>query len=148
MPFKKGDRVHCRKLEETGVVLEVLRNGNYKVAIGVLNLECRENELRKLERWEKEEAGPKPSTSKRRAKGTPARSRSVDLHGMRVEEALALVETVLDEALRGNADSVEIVHGVGTGRLKAAVHRYLRGLAVVKRYRVDEKNPGATWVYF
>jgi DNA mismatch repair protein MutS2 len=67
---------------------------------------------------------------------------------MRVEEALALVEKRLNEALLSEIDSLEIIHGVGTGRLKVAVHQYLGGLGVVKHYKLDEGNPGTTWVYF
>jgi DNA mismatch repair protein MutS2 len=67
---------------------------------------------------------------------------------MTVEEALRLVEARLNEALLKEIDSLEIIHGLGTGRLKAAVHKYLSALSVVKHFKLDETNPGTTWVYF
>src|SRR5690606_13724097 len=55
-----------------------------------------------------------------------ARSR-VDLRGQRVDEALAEVTRLIDDALQANLDRVEILHGKGTGALRQAIHEYLAG---------------------
>lgn len=148
MPFKKHDRVYSKRLETGGVVLDALKTGIYKVAIGNLSVECREDDLTPLKSWQVGGVKPKASKAQRgRAKG-PARSRSVDLHGMNVDEALSLVERTLNEALMANLDSLEIIHGIGTGRLKSAVQRYLAATPTVKRFKLDDGNPGTTWAYF
>ncbi|MCL5269330.1 MAG: Smr/MutS family protein [bacterium] len=49
----------------------------------------------------------------------------IDLHGMRVEEALALVDRALDQAVVNHLRQVKIIHGFGTGRVREAVRRML-----------------------
>lgn len=56
----------------------------------------------------------------------------VKVVGMRVDEALPLVEKAVDQALVSGQPQIEIIHGSGTGRLKSAIREYLKGLGVVK----------------
>jgi DNA mismatch repair protein MutS2 len=72
----------------------------------------------------------------------------VDLHGLRVEDAIVRVVTEIDHALRRDADRVEIVHGKGSGRLKEAIHRHLASMPGITTFRLDPRNPGVTWVVF
>ncbi len=51
---------------------------------------------------------------------------SIDLRGMRIEEALRLLEQYLDNALMSSANHLRIVHGKGTGVLRNAVKKKLR----------------------
>ena len=50
---------------------------------------------------------------------------TIDLHGYHVEEALAALDRFLDDAILGELDRVQIIHGIGTGRLRNAIHEYL-----------------------
>jgi DNA mismatch repair protein MutS2 len=83
----------------------------------------------------------KPVKDKRRLE-------SIDLHGLTVVEALSAVEKRVNDAILADLDRLEIVHGVGTGALLKAVHQYLSGLSVVEKFRLDDLNPGVTYVYF
>jgi len=56
----------------------------------------------------------------------PAAARELKIIGLRVEEALPLVEKAIDEALLGGLRELEVIHGAGTGRLRKAVRDYLR----------------------
>lgn len=76
------------------------------------------------------------------------RVREVDLHGLRVDEALSRIDEVLDDALRGGASGVVFVHGRSGGRLKGALHARLGAIAAVKGFRLDPRNLGATIVSF
>ena len=55
--------------------------------------------------------------------------------GLRVDEALPLVDRLLDQAVLNGAEHVDIIHGVGTGRLKKAVWEHL------KRHGAGEGTP-------
>lgn len=152
MPYKKHDRVYHQKLKKDGVVVDVLKTGLLKVALGNVIVECREADLISMRKGVGG-APPIPSIKSRAAVPSrkmkrPPASTKCDLHGMRVEEALRVVEAKVNEALLAEIDSVEIIHGVGTGALRYAVHGYLKGLSVVKHFKIDEHNPGTTWVYF
>ncbi|MBX3730857.1 MAG: Smr/MutS family protein [Candidatus Sumerlaeia bacterium] len=75
----------------------------------------------------------------------------LDLHGYRVDEALAALDRYLDRALLADYPHVRIVHGTGEGRLYRAVHEFLRGCRHVKRFRFgtpDEGGGGCTIVEF
>ncbi len=64
------------------------------------------------------------------------------LVGKRVEEALDLLEAYLDKAIDSNFDTVNVVHGRGTGQLRKAVHEYLRKSSTIKSYRLAENQEG------
>jgi len=75
----------------------------------------------------------------------------IDLHGFRVEEALAAIDKYLDRALMADYPYVRIVHGSGEGRLYRAVHEFLRTYKPVRKYRFansDEGGAGVTIVEF
>lgn len=52
-------------------------------------------------------------------------NRRIDLRGTRVEDALAQVTRLVDEAIAAGLDSVEILHGKGTGALRQAIRQNL-----------------------
>ncbi|MXZ05250.1 MAG: endonuclease MutS2 [Rhodothermaceae bacterium] len=68
----------------------------------------------------------------------------IDVRGLRVQEALAEVEKLVDQGMNANLPSVEIVHGVGTGALRSAIHEYLKAAEVVKEIECMDVNPGVT----
>jgi DNA mismatch repair protein MutS2 len=70
---------------------------------------------------------------------------SLNLIGLRVDEALPLVDRLLDQAVLNGAEHVDIIHGVGTGRLKKAVWEHLKRHGQVKELHADA-NPGVTVV--
>lgn len=70
----------------------------------------------------------------------------LDLHGHTVQEALASVERVLNRALLDDASSLRIIHGRSSQRIRLALHRWLRGIPTVRRFRIDPRNEGVTIV--
>jgi DNA mismatch repair protein MutS2 len=70
---------------------------------------------------------------------TPAR---VDVRGLRVDEAMALVEKALDDAARAGVGCLEIVHGLGTGALMSGLRGRLRELPHVKRVEAGGPRTG------
>ena len=72
----------------------------------------------------------------------------LDLHGVRVEEALERIDSFLNDATLAGLSSVRIMHGVGTGALRNASREYLSHHPLVKSVRRDESitNDSATVV--
>ncbi len=66
----------------------------------------------------------------------------VDLRGMRVDEALDVLEKRLDMASLRNIREITVIHGHGTGALKSAVREYLGDSPYVAKYRAGEQNEG------
>ncbi len=66
----------------------------------------------------------------------------IDLHGKRVEEAIADVERYLDDAVLAGLPEVRLIHGFGTLRLRDAIHRYLGKRPDVVRFATADPMSG------
>jgi DNA mismatch repair protein MutS2 len=64
----------------------------------------------------------------------PSAVRELKVIGLRVEEALPLVDRTIDEAFIGGLKELEVIHGAGTGRLRKAIREHLREHAFVKAF--------------
>jgi len=77
--------------------------------------------------------------------------KEIDLHGLRVHEALEVLERELETLNLAGAEEVRIVHGIGTGALMKAVREYLDTSPFVTRHEVcniGRGGIGATTAYF
>jgi DNA mismatch repair protein MutS2 len=148
-PISPNTKVQILSLKLEGTVVEQLKTGEYKVACGSMTLvrPAKDLEPLKADAWKKySHLANKKKYQADTLDEKPVQT--IDLHGMRVLEALAHIETFLDKALMADCGRVEIIHGVGTGALMQAVHEYLKKQSYVKRFHLDENNTGTTWVYF
>ncbi|MEN6627203.1 MAG: Smr/MutS family protein [Candidatus Sumerlaeia bacterium] len=66
----------------------------------------------------------------------------VDLHGLRVEDALEVAEKAVDQAIVGHLDRVKIIHGHGTGAVRKAVRLMLSRHPYVETYRFGSPMEG------
>jgi len=66
----------------------------------------------------------------------------ISLIGLRARAAIDQLERFLDTAARGDRSSVRIVHGVGSGALRRAVHDYLAGSPYCADFRLGEEGEG------
>jgi len=154
MPYSIGAEVRVTTIGKVGRVVSAARGGRYRVLIGAVEVACREQELE----------APSASAARRKTRepvfparhalaGLPsetdqARLGSIDLHGATVEEALRAVEERVDEALRAGLAHLDVIHGLGTGKVRHAVHHQLRGIGAVRHFEITPGNPGVTRVYF
>ena len=144
MSFAPGARVTVLTLNRTGTVEAVLRPGVYRVRMGALAATVRENDL-------------DPTAERTRTPRSPAARghvssdidlvSTIDLHGLTAEQARERVLAHVNDAILAGATRVEIVHGIGTGRLKTAVGETLRGVTAVRRLAPHPTNPGVTIAY-
>ncbi|MDP6540880.1 MAG: Smr/MutS family protein, partial [Planctomycetota bacterium] len=76
----------------------------------------------------------------------PGASARIDVRGQRVDEALARVERALDDAARLGSESLEIVHGIGTGALQSAIREHLQRLPHVHHFHGGDPEAGGAGV--
>jgi len=67
-----------------------------------------------------------------------------DLHGLTVEEALSRASQAVNDALLANLPHVRFIHGRSGGRIRGALHRWLRETPGIQGFRLDPRNPGVT----
>ncbi len=64
------------------------------------------------------------------------------MRGLYADEAKLQVEKYLDDACLAGLSKVYLIHGKGTGSLRAAIHRDLKGHSRVKSFRLGEQGEG------
>jgi len=67
---------------------------------------------------------------------------TVNLRGMRVEEGLSKVDEFIDQMLRIGEHAAYVLHGHGTGAMKAAVREHLALSPFVERSAPADKDDG------
>ena len=84
----------------------------------------------------------KINTADYRVSVTRSFSPELDLRGMTGDDAWFMTDKYLDNAKIAKVPSVTLVHGKGTGALKAALWRYLKGDPRVKSFRIGAYGEG------
>ena len=136
-----GDTVELLKLGTKASVLAINKDGSYQLQAGILKLTAKPDEVYLLENENPYKAKGRPAHSGREMK-MAAMSSEVDLRGMDSVEAITVLERYLDEAMRSNLGTVRIIHGKGTGALRAAVQQSLRKNKFVKKFRLGVYGEG------
>ena len=137
-----GDTVELLKLGTKASVIEIKKDGSLQLQAGILKMTAKPDEVYLLE-FENpyKQKAPRPAHSGREMKMSAPAS-EVDLRGMDSVEAICVMERFMDEAMRGNAHNVRIIHGKGTGTLRAAVHQALKKNKFVKTFRLGVYGEG------
>ena len=76
----------------------------------------------------------------------PAATREIKVIGLRVEEAIPLVDKAIDEAFLGGLKELEVIHGAGTGRLRQAIREHLQDHPLVKGFAPGGPGRGGNGV--
>lgn len=154
MPYSIGAEVRVTTIGKVGRVVSAGRGGRYRVLVGGIEVACREQDLEPpsaaaTRRMTRQPArGPAPAVASRPSEADRLRLGSIDLHGATVEEALRAVQVRLDEAIRAGLDHLDVIHGIGTGKVRHAVHQLLRSIGAVRHFEVTSDNRGVTRAYF
>ena len=119
-----GDSVEVLSLGQVGELLDLSADGTEaEVQMGSMRVRARVQDLRRVRRQEPDE--PPRSVVVLRPPDRGVVSQQLDMRGWRVEDALEELETYLNDAVLSGMSSVRILHGKGTGALRAAVRERL-----------------------
>ncbi len=152
-PIAVGDTVELSGVRTGATVLAVNGDGTLLLQAGKMKMTVKAAQVRLLETAEEVEKKKKQSDAARqRSSGavtlnTGARaSAELDIRGLETLEAESVVENYLDAASRAKLGSVTIIHGKGTGALRAAVHQMLKKNRQVKSFRLGRYGEGEAGV--
>ena len=138
--LRRGDEVLIVSLGKKAVLLEDPdRSGKVSVQAGIIKTKAAISDLQLIEE-KKNDATPKKSGYK----ATVSRDFKGEIHlrGMTGDEAWNAVDKYFDEALLCGFFTVRLVHGKGTGALKAALWKYLKTDKRVKSFRIGQFGEG------
>ncbi len=145
-PLKEGDNVLIFDIDKKGVVLSPADgSGRVLVQAGIIKTKVPVENLRLL----REAPPPEPRRSgvrTVRSKAAAPVQTEVDLRGMTVLDAEITLDQFIDAALLSGVNLVTIIHGKGTGALRAAVHQHLKGHPSIRTYRLGVYGEGETGV--
>lgn len=146
--IKIGMSVKIVNLDQKGNVLTLPdEEGNLMVQVGIMKVNANVNSLKAIA---EEKEKPKGRGNIRAAsKKAMEVSAQIDLRGQTLDEALMNVDKYLDDAYLGSLPQVTIIHGKGTGILRAGIMQMLKSHSHVKSYRsggFGEGGIGATIV--
>ena len=161
--IKIGDGVRVLSMNLNGTVSSLPNaRGELYVQMGILRSLVNIKDLELLEEASITGPGMEAPAGKKGGAGTGNRnatgagkikmsksfsvSPEINLIGMTVDEATPVLEKYLDDAYLAHLPQVRVVHGRGTGALKAAVHRQLKKLKYVKEFRLGTFGEGDTGV--
>lgn len=140
-----NDLVFVQSYGCNGTVLKALKNDKYSVQIGNATITIDKNNLKKLVNNNQN----KTLVSSKKANITlPKKSvkMSLDLRGMRYEDAHIEIDKYLDDALYAGLNQVSIIHGFGTGVIRELVQKTLKNNKNVESFRYGGNGEGGQGV--
>ena len=130
---KAGDQVKILTLGVEGTVLAPPdEKGEVRLQAGMMKFTAELSQLRLIR-----QAPAKEKTTVKAKTGMMTRTvkSECDVRGMNLEEALDAVSLYLDEAVLAGLNEVYVIHGKGTGILRAGIQQDLRKNKHVKSFR-------------
>jgi DNA mismatch repair protein MutS2 len=129
--LQPGDRVYMRDFDATGVISELYER-DALVAMGTVKVVVPRAELTAASpQRDMIDTNVVPRANARGSEGSAQlladdAPTEIDVRGMRVDEAMPLVDKALDSATLAGANELRIIHGKGTGQLGRGIREFLR----------------------
>jgi DNA mismatch repair protein MutS2 len=137
--IRVGDQVKLIGVGTMGTVLkEPDEKGMLYIQAGVMKLNMHMSEIENVLAPKKEVNTVTSKVFKSESQG----KLEVDIRGMNVDEGLMEIDKYLDDVFLSGLKEVSIIHGKGTGKLRAGVHEYLKRHTHVKSYRTGQFGEG------
>ncbi len=147
---KKGLNVFVTSLGKNGTIIAV--NGNdVTVQVGILKMNV---PAKKCLVTKAQPVSAEPESTKKRKKAgyshqmfvakSSSAKQEVDLRGMTLNEAIPVVDKAIDDALLAGISQLRLIHGKGTGALRAGLTAYLENNRFVKKLELASLETGGS----
>ena len=144
--IKVGDRVRLKGQDTVGEVLEI-SGTRHIIAFGSMITNVKLDKIEKISRSEYRAQNRQSQSSpgsyiedlqKRKLRFKP----NLDLRGKRAEEAIRMVQDLIDEAVMVESKELNILHGKGNGILRQMIREFLGTVDVVGSYHDEHPDRG------
>ncbi len=150
--LKVGDTVESRSLNLTGTIVEkndhkkelTIQSGILKTTVPLTDIILRiENKQNAQHNRNQPKKKKRPEDHRPTGNGGGSSHHQVvpeswsidcDVRGLTAEDAIGFIDKFLDDAMMSNVNTVNVIHGLGTGVLKKAIRTHLKGLPYVKNF--------------
>ncbi len=142
--LKIGDKVLIFDIDKKAEVLELPEKGQVLVQAGIIKTRVKLSNLRLLN---DEKVTVQRRPERKVTKNVTARAQTeIDLRGQTAIEAIIAVDQAIDSAILTNTKNLTVIHGKGTGVLRAEIHRHLKTHKAVKFFRLGTFGEGEAGV--
>ena len=142
-PLAKGDHVLIADIKTKGIVLSI-EGKNAIIQAGIIKTKTPVTNLRLLA-----DEVEIPKNYVKQTTQAPLREsvkNEIDLRGETGDDAWFMVDRYLDSSITAGYSTVTLIHGKGTGALRAALWRYMKGDKRIKSFRSGRYGEGDTGV--
>ena len=137
--IKPGKEVFVTSFNQNGIILShVSRNNEVQVQIGSMKINVK---LHVLQNPKNTHTSKNMHTSSHISKSKHINP-EINVIGMNVEEANFVIDKFLDDCAIAKLETVRIIHGKGTGKLKNGIHQFLKTNSHVKSFRLGTFGEG------
>mgnify|MGYP005843678145 CR=1 FL=1 len=136
-----GTVVRIASLGKQGTVTEVSDGGLATVEVGKLKLKIKASDLEKsVDKLTEKNASKNRNTRVEIPSASP--QWQVKVIGLRVDEAISVVEKAINDAFLGGLAELTVIHGLGTGALRKALREYASRHILVKGLKKADQTLG------
>ena len=146
-----GDAVRIKGQTTVGEVT-ALNDKEATVVFGMVQSKIKRNRLEKVGRNQlKRESNRKAtfisaSTTDDMREKQLTFTNEIDVRGMRVDEAIQAITYFIDDAIQVSCSRVRILHGTGTGALRASIRQYLKSIHGVRHFADEHIQLGGAGI--
>ncbi len=146
-PLQIGDTVRVLSFGQNAELVGLSADrSEAEVQMGALRFRVNVDNIERLSKRKAAATQERPNVVLPRYEDRPEVTTQLDMRGWRVDQALEELETYLNDAALSGMSSVRIVHGKGTGALRAAVREHLAHHSLVKSYTSAPPQEGGDGV--
>ncbi len=137
---KPNTEVFVTTLGQNGVIVSNISKSNeVQVQIGSMKMSIN---IKNLEKLKTSNNKNNSTVSYNSVSKTRTAKSELNIIGLNVEEAIFVVDKFLDDSYLAKLETVRIVHGKGTGKLREGIHKFLKTNSHVKSFRLGTYGEG------
>lgn len=137
-----GKEVFVTSFKQNGIILShVSKNNEVQVQIGSMKMNVKLDVLQNAKTVQNANTSKNIHSSTHISKSKHINP-EINVIGMNVEEANFVIDKFLDDCAIAKLETVRIIHGKGTGKLKNGIHQFLKNNSHVKSFRLGTFGEG------
>ncbi len=138
--IKPNTEVFVTSLGQNGVIISnISKSDEVQVQIGSIKMSI---PIKYLEKVSKTNTGKNSTSSYNSISKTKSAKSEINVIGMNVDEAVWVIDKFLDDCSLAKLQTVRVVHGKGTGKLREGIHKFLKSNSHVKSFRIGTFGEG------
>ena len=146
--LKVGDLVYSKKMNVQVRVVDIKSPSRIRVKVGGISTEVKVDDLfvAVVEANKNSKNRTRKPSQTKSTINTRSVKNEINVIGKTVDEAIVIVDAFIDTAVLSGLSTVWVIHGMGTGKLRAGLHAHFRRHANVAEFRLGVYGEGESGV--